>query len=90
MLRDEQLSISDDLHGDHAHQVFPALFPNNRSLICRHVELEDLPKKEYLTVNSRVLRGMSVVEMMNMVLTVYGMVLLLSLSGSLLLFLVAK
>lgn len=33
---------------------------------------------------------MSVVGVMNMVLTVYGMVLLLSLSGSLLLFLVAK
>ena len=33
---------------------------------------------------------MSVVEMMNMVLTVYGMVLLLSLSGSSLLFLVAR
>ena len=70
--------------------MLPRLLPHAHRLVGSHVQLEDLPKKQYLTVNSRVLRGMSVVEMMNMVLTVYGMVLLLSLSGSFLLFLVAR
>ena len=70
--------------------MLPRLLPHAHRLVRCHVQLEDLPKKQYLTVDSRVLRGMSVVEMMNMVLTVYGMVLLLSLSGSLLLSLVAR
>ena len=90
MFHDKRLHVSDDLDRDHAHQVLPGLLPNPGCLVRGHVELEDLPKKQYLTVNSRVLRGMSVVGVMNMVLTVYGMVLLLSLSGSLLLFLVAR
>ena len=46
MLRHKRLHISDYLYGYHAHQMLPYLLPDQRALVCRHVELEYLPKKK--------------------------------------------
>ncbi len=42
MFLDKLVYITNNLHRDHTDKFFPKLLPNQWTLICSHVELEDL------------------------------------------------
>jgi hypothetical protein len=42
VLSDELVNVANNLYGDDTDKLFPEWFPDHRTLICCHIELEDL------------------------------------------------